>query len=38
MSSLGVRAQHIDFEDPDWWERSLDDLILILEGGNMYLR
>jgi protein SMG6 len=28
LSSLSVRAEQIDFDDPDSWERSMDDLIL----------
>ncbi len=28
LSSLSVRAEQVDFDDPDSWERSMDDLIL----------
>jgi protein SMG6 len=28
LSSLSVHAEQIDFDDPDSWERSMDDLIL----------
>jgi protein SMG6 len=28
LSSLSVRAEQIDFDDPDSWERCMDDLIL----------
>ena len=28
LSSLSVRAEQIDFDDPDSWERNMDDLIL----------
>jgi protein SMG6 len=28
LSSLNVRAEQVDFDDPDSWERSMDDLIL----------
>jgi hypothetical protein len=28
LSSLSVRVEQVDFDDPDSWERSMDDLIL----------
>jgi protein SMG6 len=28
LSSLSVRAEQVDFDDPDSWERCMDDLIL----------
>jgi len=28
LSSLSVRAEQVDFDDPDSWERNMDDLIL----------
>ena len=28
LSSLSVRTEQVDFDDPDSWERSMDDLIL----------
>ncbi|KAI0303402.1 hypothetical protein B0F90DRAFT_1911396 [Multifurca ochricompacta] len=28
LSSLSVRSEQIDFDDPDSWERNMDDLIL----------
>ena len=28
LFSLSVRAEQVDFDDPDSWERSMDDLIL----------
>ncbi|KAI0043568.1 hypothetical protein FA95DRAFT_1477247, partial [Auriscalpium vulgare] len=28
LSSLNVRSEQVDFDDPDAWERNMDDLIL----------
>jgi predicted ribonuclease YlaK len=28
LSSLSVRSEQVDFDDPDSWERNMDDLIL----------